>query len=80
MNPVRVLVGDEWLEEAGIGVFAGFLMLSTLLNATSGSSIPSFLPVRVSIILAVGTIIISLLGSLIALRVALNAEPASVFH
>jgi len=77
---IAVIVISEALIIAGIGVFLGFLMLSTLLNATNGSSIPSFLPAQVPIILGVGTIFISLLGSLIALRVAIKAEPASVFH
>jgi len=77
---VAVVVICEALIIAGFGIFIGFLLLATLLNATGGSSIPSFLPAEVAPVLAGGTFIISLLGSLIALRVALKAEPASVFH
>ena len=77
---IAVVVISQALIIAGIGLFAGFLMLATLLNATGGSSIPSYFPAQVPPILAGGTLIVSLLGSLIALRVALKAEPASVFH
>ena len=77
---IAVVVISQALIIAGIGVFAGFLMLSTFLRVTSSSSIPSYLPVYVPVILAAGTIVISLLGSLIALRVALKTEPAAVFR
>ncbi len=77
---IAVIVISEALVIAGIGLFIGFLILSVLLNATAGSAIPSYMPEDVPLILAAGTIVISLLGSLIALRVALKAEPASVFH
>jgi len=77
---IAIVVISEVLIISGIGLFVGFLMLATLLNATHGSSIPSFLPMQVPPILALGTLAVSLLGSLIALRVALKAEPASVFH
>jgi len=77
---ISVVVISEALIIAGIGVFLGFILLSTFLNFTSGSSIPSFLPPPVPLVLGFGTVVISLLGSLIALRVALKAEPASVFH
>ncbi|MFZ7111764.1 MAG: ABC transporter permease [Desulfatiglandales bacterium] len=77
---IAVVVISEALIIAGIGLFIGFLLLSALLNATAGSSIPSFFPVQVPPILAGVTLAVSLLGSLIALRVALKAEPASVFH
>ena len=75
-----MVVISEVLIITGIGLFVGFLLLATLLNATSGSSIPSYFPTQVPPILAGGTIVVSLVGSLIALRVALKAEPASVFH
>lgn len=77
---IAVVVVSEVLIISGIGLFVGFLLLATLLNATHGSSIPSFFPIQVPPILAGGTLAVSLLGSLIALRVALKAEPASVFH
>jgi putative ABC transport system permease protein len=65
---------------AGTGLFVGFVMLATLLNATRGSGIPSFFPAYVTPALAGATMLVSLLGSLVALRVALKADPASVFH
>ena len=77
---VAVVVISEALIIAGAGLFVGFLLLTTFLNAIGGSSIPNYFPVLVAPILAAGTLLISLLGSLIALRVALKAEPASVFH
>jgi putative ABC transport system permease protein len=77
---IAVVVIGEALIIGGVGVFVGFLMLSTLLNATGDSSIPCFFPAQVPPLLAGGALAVSLLGSLIALRVALRAEPASVFH
>lgn len=77
---IAVVVISEALILTGIGVFIGFVMLSVLLNSAAGSSIPSYFPARVPPVLAAGTVVVSLLGSLIALRVALKAEPASVFH
>ncbi|RMH34424.1 MAG: FtsX-like permease family protein [Nitrospirae bacterium] len=77
---IAVVVACEALIIAGVGVFVGFLMLVTLLNFTRGSAIPSFLPLFVSPALAIGAILVSFIGSSIALRVALKADPASVFH
>ena len=77
---IAVVVISEALIVAGVGLFVGFMLLATLLNITGGSAIPSYLPAEIPPLLAAGTLIISLLGSMIALRVALKAEPASVFH
>jgi len=77
---IAVVVFSEVLIISGIGLFVGFLMLATLLNTTQGSSIPSFFPAQVPPLLAGGTLLVSLVGSLIALSFALKAEPASVFH
>jgi putative ABC transport system permease protein len=77
---IAVVVISEALIISGIGLFLGFVMLAALLNATGGSEIPSYFPSQVPPILGGGTLAVSLLGSLIALRVALKAEPASVFH
>jgi putative ABC transport system permease protein len=77
---IAVVVVSEALIIASVGVFTGFVMLATLLNATRGSAIPSFFPVFITPALAIGTVLVSFLGSLIALRVALKADPASVFH
>ncbi|OPZ26098.1 MAG: FtsX-like permease family protein [Lentisphaerae bacterium ADurb.BinA184] len=77
---IAVVVVSEVLIIAGVGVFVGFLMLAVLLNMTHGSAIPSYFPRQVPPLLAAGALAVSLLGSLVALRVALRAEPASVFH
>jgi len=77
---IAVIVVSQALMIAGAGVFVGFVMLAALLNATRGSAIPSFLPLYVTPALAIGTVLVSLMGSLIALRVALKADPGSVFH
>jgi len=77
---IAVIVFSEVLIITGVGLFVGFLMLATLLNTTGDSSIPSYFPGYVPPILASGTLIVSILGSLIALRTALKADPAAVFH
>lgn len=77
---IAVVVISEALIISGIGLFIGFLMLTLLLNATSRSAIPSYFPSFMPPVLAIGTLIVSMLGSLVALRVALKADPASVFH
>jgi putative ABC transport system permease protein len=77
---IAVVVVFEALMIAGVGVFVGFVMLATLLNLTRGSAIPSFFPLYVTPALAIGAVLVSFMGSLIALRVALKADPASVFH
>lgn len=77
---VTAVVFGQALMIAGVGVFIGFVLLAALLNATRGSAIPSHMPLYVPPLLAGCAIIISLLGSLVALRQALKAEPASVFH
>jgi len=77
---IAVVVISEVLIIAGVGIFLGFLLLSALLRATGGSSIPSYFPAYIPPALAFITLIISMLGSWVAMRVALKAEPASVFH
>ncbi|RMH41516.1 MAG: FtsX-like permease family protein [Gammaproteobacteria bacterium] len=77
---IAVVVACEALIIAGVGVFVGFVMLATLFNATRGSAIPSFFPLYLAPALAIGAVLVSFMGSLIALRVALKADPASVFH
>jgi putative ABC transport system permease protein len=77
---IAVVVISEALLITAVGLFVGFLMLATLLNVTGNSSIPSYFPAYVAPVLAAGTVLVSLLGSVVALRVALRADPASVFH
>lgn len=77
---IAAVVFSEALIITGVGLFLGFLMLATLLNTTGNSSIPSSFPGYVPPILASGTVAVSFLGSVIALRTALKADPAAVFH
>jgi putative ABC transport system permease protein len=77
---ITVIVISQVLIITSIGLFLGFLLLATLLNATVGSAIPSYFPAYVPPYLAGATLVVSLFGSLIALRVALKADPADVFH
>jgi len=77
---IAVVVFSQVLVITGIGLFLGFLMLATLLKTTGRSSIPSYFPDYVPPMLAFGTLVVSLLGSIIALRTALRADPAAVFH
>jgi putative ABC transport system permease protein len=77
---VAAVVFSQALMIAVVGVFIGFVLLAALLNATRGSAIPSDMPSYVPPLLAGIAIVVSLLGSLVALRQALKAEPASVFH
>ncbi len=77
---IAVIVLCQAVIVGGIGIFLGLFLLAALLNATRGSDIPSFLPAVVPPLLAGITLLVSLLGSLVALRKALQADPASVFH
>ncbi|RME61098.1 FtsX-like permease family protein, partial [Candidatus Parcubacteria bacterium] len=63
-----------------MGILLGFLLLSFLFRATLNSAIPSYYPTFIPPIHALLTILFSLFGSFFALRKALKAEPASVFH
>ena len=77
---IAAVVMSQALLIAGVGVFLGFLLLAGLLNATRDSEVPSYFPLSVGPVLAIVTVIVSLFGSLVALREALKADPASVFH
>jgi putative ABC transport system permease protein len=77
---IVVVVVSQALMISGLGILLGFLLLALLLNATRGSSIPSYLPIYLPPIHAGMTVLFCLVGSLVALRRALQAEPASVFH
>ncbi len=77
---IAFVVCAETLIITGLGLFLGFVMLAGLLHFALDSAIPCYLPAPVPIVLAVGTLLVSLLASLFALRTALQAEPAQVFH
>jgi len=77
---IVVVVLSQVLMIAGVGVFLGLVLLAALLNATRGSAVPSYMPAVVPPTLALAAVVVSILGSMVALRQALKAEPASVFH
>lgn len=77
---ILVIVISEVFFITFLGIFLGYLLLSTLLNYTVESQIPSYFPAQVVPILSLGAFLVSLLGSLLALRVALKTDPATVFH
>ena len=62
------------------GIFIGFFLLALFLNSTYDSRLPSNLPYMISIYHALGTILLCLLGSLLAMRKAISIDPASVFR
>jgi putative ABC transport system permease protein len=63
-----------------IGIVVGFLFLAMFLNATRGAGVPSYLPLWVPAVHALMTMVFCLAGSLLAMRRAIQAEPASVFR
>jgi putative ABC transport system permease protein len=77
---IFVLVMSQAVAIGVIGLFVGFALLALLLNGTRGSPIPSYMPAWVPPIHAAATMLFCLAGSILALRKALQAEPASVFH
>lgn len=77
---LMVLVISQVLIISLIGILVGFFLLAVFLNLVRGSTIPSYMPAKIPPLHAGVTVLCSLLGSLLALRRALRAEPASVFH
>jgi len=77
---IFVLVLSQAVAIGVIGIFLGFVLLALLLNGTRGSPIPSYMPALVPPIHAAATMCFCLAGSILAMRKALQAEPASVFH
>jgi len=62
------------------GIFIGFLLLALFLQATLDSPLPSHMPGGVAPLLALGTLLLCVLGSVLAMRKAVGIEPASVFR
>ncbi|MCX8043276.1 MAG: FtsX-like permease family protein [Desulfobacterota bacterium] len=62
------------------GIFIGFLLLSLFLQATLDTPLPSYMPLAAAPVLAVGTLLLCILGSVLAMRKAVSIEPASVFR
>jgi len=65
---------------AAIGILIGFSMLAGFLSGTRDTSLPAFLPWTVPVIHAGVTLVLCLLGSLLAMRQAVKIEPASAFR
>jgi putative ABC transport system permease protein len=63
-----------------IGIFVGFTLLSMFLFFTKDSGLPSYLPWWMPIVHALGTILLCILGSTIAMRRAVSIEPATAFR
>jgi len=62
------------------GIFVGFTLLSMFLFFTKDSGLPSYLPWWMPIAHALGTILLCILGSTIAMRRAVSIEPATAFR
>lgn len=62
------------------GIVVGFLLLSAFLQATLDSPLPSYLPGSAAPVLALGTLFLCVLGSVLAMRKAVSIEPATVFR
>ena len=77
---ITVLVVSQAIFISLVGILLGFLLLAVLFNGIRGSSIPNYYPDFIPPVHAGLTVVVSLFGSLFALRRALKAEPASVFH
>ena len=63
-----------------VGIFIGFLLLAFFLYGTHDSRLPSYMPRVVPFYHAFFTLILCLVGSLLAMRKATRIDPASVFR
>jgi len=62
------------------GIFMGFLLLALFLSAVRDSALPAYMPQWLPLILGLGTLLLCVFGSLLAMRKAISIEPASVFR
>jgi len=77
---VFLIVLLQCLYVAGIGILAGFFLLAGFLSGTHGSSLPTGMPVSAAVGIGLGTLVLCLLGSVLAMRRAVTIEPASAFR
>ncbi|MCX5895751.1 MAG: ABC transporter permease [Proteobacteria bacterium] len=77
---ILVVVVSQSLIIAAIGIFIGFLFLALFLSGTLDSVLPSYMPTWILFYHAVFTLIMALLGSILAMRRAIKIEPATVFR
>ncbi len=62
------------------GIFLGFILLALFLYATLDTQLPCYMPLWIPPILACATLMMSIVGSVFAMRKAISVEPASVFR
>jgi len=77
---IFIIVLSQAVIIAAIGIFIGFFLLALFLSATYESPLPSYLPGDIAPMLALGTLALCIMGSLLAMRKAISVEPASVFR
>jgi putative ABC transport system permease protein len=63
-----------------IGIFAGFLLLALFIWGTRDSQLPTDMPLWFPPVHALLTLVLSLIGSTVAMRKAVKVEPASIFR
>ncbi len=77
---IFIIVLAQSLMIAAGGIFIGFFFLAGFLHGTLDSPLPSYMPRNIAPMLAAGTLVLCMAGSLLAIRKATAVEPASVFR
>ena len=77
---ILIIVLYQSLMIGMVGILIGFLLLAFFLYGTQDSRLPSYMPRVVPLYHAFSTLILCLLGSLLAMRKATRIDPASVFR
>jgi len=77
---IRVIVLYQALFIGLIGILVGFFLLAGFLFGTSGSRLPSFMPLWIPPVHALLTLALCVVGSALAIRRAVKIEPASAFR
>jgi putative ABC transport system permease protein len=77
---VRLVIFLQAAMIGTVGIVVGFVLLSLYLNGVKGSSLPSHLPLWLPPVHAGFTLLLCLIGSLLAMRRAIRIEPASAFR
>jgi len=77
---IRVIVLYQALFIGFIGILVGFFLLAGFLFGTSGSRLPSFMPLWIPPVHALFTLLLCFIGSGLAIRRAVKIEPASAFR
>jgi putative ABC transport system permease protein len=77
---ILIIVLSQSLMIGIVGILIGFLLLAFFLYGTHDSRLPSYMPRVVPFYHAFSTLILCLVGSLLAMRKAIRIDPASVFR